>query len=107
MRRKERSDWGLRDSGLTTYMPFHEHGHSQISGETFRPPVLHKERKYDQDGYGEKVVVEHRIPILEPGHFDPLAHAKHLGHDINSDNGHLADRQTYAALAMQLIAIQA
>lgn len=78
--RKFRVSSGLSSIGYK--YPMHGgqgHSHdSQIPYEVCMRPVFCDDREYGQHRNREQVVVEHRIPVREPGHFDAFAHRENL-----------------------------
>ena len=53
-------------------------GLGEVTGKRGASPVLDKEREDEQDRNGQEVVVEHRVPVLEAGDLDALAHEEDL-----------------------------
>lgn len=56
----------------------HAREDSQVQLQVCGPPVLRDEREDDEDGDGERVVVEHGVPVAEAHRLDLLAHREHL-----------------------------
>jgi hypothetical protein len=52
---------------------------SQVQVQVLRTPILNDDRGDDEHGDAQQVVVKHRVPVLEPGHLDPLSHGEHIG----------------------------
>ena len=65
---------------LSTLYTFHLRAvNSQVQVQVLRTPVLDDDRGDDEHRDAQQIVVKHRVPILEPGHLDPLSHGEHIG----------------------------
>ena len=52
--------------------------HSQVACQIRSTPVLRDKREDREDWDRQKVVVEHRIPVGEPGYLNALSHSEDL-----------------------------
>jgi hypothetical protein len=61
---------------------------SQVQVQVLRAPILDDDGSDDEYGDTQQVVIEHAIPILEPGDLDPLPHAQDVSGGEDTVHGH-------------------
>ena len=68
---------------------------SQVEGERLGSPIFNEDGEDDEDGNGEQIVVEHRVPVFESGDLYPLSHKEDLIKQDNQPQAFIPERSSY------------